>query len=105
MAVVWLNIKNNVPALADNVIRPGIVAHYDATVFRITPGCDHRTAIARSMGSRQAALLFFQPGQVVVRQFLECVERDNVPAIDFHSAVVQSFDDAVELALELGIDF
>ena len=83
-----LDVKNNIPALADYIVDPGIVAHDDAMVFRITAGRDHRAAITRRVRSRHTAQLLIKPGHVVIRQFLERVERHDVPAVDFDASVV-----------------
>ena len=56
------------------------------------------------MRGRHTAQLLIKPGHIVIGQFLQRVERDNVPAIGFDSGVVQSQHDAVDLALVFRVD-
>src|SRR5207302_8641844 len=92
---------DNVPALADDVIGPRIVSHRDAPVFGVAPGRDDCAAIARRVRRGYLSLLLLQPRQVVIRQLFERVKRDDVPAIDFDTTVIQTFDDSVYLSLKL----
>src|SRR5713101_8146768 len=105
MSADGLDVKDDVPTFADNVTGPGVVAHHDAMIFGVTAGRDNCATVPGRVRRRQPALFLVQPGQVIVGKLLERVQRYNVPAIDFNSAVVEAFHDAVEFALKLNINF
>ena len=80
------------------------MAHHDAMVFGVAAGGDDRAAIAWRVRGGNAALLFVEPRQIVIRKLLERVESDYVPTISCHARVIYPYDDAVEFALILRID-
>ena len=92
-----LDVEDDVPARADNVVGPGVVAHDDPAVLGKASRGDEGAAVAGCVRDRLFTFFLIQPGNVVIRQLLVGVERDQVPSVGLDAFALQAGDDSVNL--------
>src|ERR1700728_4023146 len=81
--------------------RPVVVRNHDLMIFGISAGSNERAAIAGSRQPRRLRRLLplIQPWDVVVRHFLEGVERDNVVNIQLNPVCLHAVGNPLEFLL------
>ena len=99
-------VEDDPPAFAVEVIRPVVMGDDDLTAPRVTPCGDESAAIARTEKAGRAGHLMLRvvPGDVIVRQLLEGVQRDDVVNPQRDASGFDPFDDALQFFLVLRVN-
>ena len=78
---VGLDVEDDIPARADDVVGPGVVPHDDPSVPRVAARGDEGAAVAGRVRCRRLPFLPVEPGNVVVGKLLVGVQGDEVPSV------------------------
>src|SRR5208337_570147 len=98
IAVRWNDVEHHDPARTGQVTGPVVVCDHDLVVFGHAAGGNESAAIAGSNQFGRVHRLFtlVQPGEVVVGNFLEGVERDDVIHVEVGSVRFGSVRDPLQ---------
>lgn len=106
LAAGGANVEDDVPALADGEVDPGVVGGDDLAVLGEAAGGEEGAAVfGRGDGGRGGyAVPLVVDGNVVPGEFHPAVESNDVPEVELRAFILEALGEAFELGAVFGFD-